>query len=96
VVAQISGPTAGSESSAKPSADIKPKSGPSAPRNLEPLPPGKYTGILGKKVAGPDGKDLGLVVDVIVDVDGGRAPPSSILTDFSASAAARSRSIGGC
>jgi len=90
VVAQDPGPTAGDESSAKLSADIKPKSGPPPPKNLEPLPPGRYTGILGKKVAGPDGKNLGLVVDVIVDVDGG---PRAAVIDFGGFLGVGSRKI---
>jgi hypothetical protein len=92
VVAQNGGPTAGRESSdtAKPSLNTKPKSGPPAPKNLEPLPPGKYTGILGKKVAGPDGKDLGLIVDVIIDVDG--APRAAII-DFGGFLGVGSRKI---
>jgi hypothetical protein len=37
------------------------------PADLEPLPARADTGILGKKIIGPDGKELGLVIDVLVD-----------------------------
>jgi PRC-barrel domain len=47
-----------------------PKPVPPAPENLEPLPPDQFFTILGKKVTGPDGKDMGLLVDVIVAADG--------------------------
>ena len=47
-----------------------PKPPPPAPPNLEPLAAHADTGILGKKIMGPDGKDLGLVVDVLVDEEG--------------------------
>jgi hypothetical protein len=70
---------ASSDDAAKPTAKTAQKSGPPAPKYLEPLSPARYTSILGKKVAGPDGKDLGLVVDVIVDVDG---TPRAAVIDF--------------
>ena len=50
--------------------------------------------LLGKKVMGPDGEEMGLVVDVLVDKEGRAQPRSSTLADFLASAAARSRSTG--
>jgi PRC-barrel domain len=81
---------ASSDATAKPAANSTAKSGPPAPRNLEPLPPGRYTGILGKKVAGPDGKDLGLIVDVIVDVNG---KPRAAVIDFGGFLGVGSRKI---
>ena len=87
VLVQNDGPTGPASSDV---AKTTPKSGPAAPRYLEPLPPGKYTGILGKKVAGPDGKDLGLVVDVIVDVDG---LPRAAVIDFGGFLGVGSRKI---
>jgi PRC-barrel domain len=41
-----------------------------APKNLEALDARHYTGILGKKIMGPDNKELGLVVDVLIDARG--------------------------
>jgi PRC-barrel domain len=75
---------------AKPVAKPAVKSGPPPPKNLEALPPGKYVGVLGKKVAGPDGKDLGLIVDVIVDVDG---TPRAAVIDFGGFLGVGSRKI---
>jgi PRC-barrel domain len=63
---------------------------PAPPKNLEPLPPGKYTGVLGKVVAGPDGKDLGPIVDVIVNVDG---TPRAAVIDFGGFLGVGSRKI---
>jgi hypothetical protein len=37
---------------------------------VEPVPPGHTIGILGKKVWGPNGEDMGLIVDVLVDARG--------------------------
>jgi PRC-barrel domain len=72
---------------AKPTA---PKSGPPAPKNLEPLPPAQYTGILGKKVTDADGKDIGLLVDVIVGAD--RTPRAAVI-DFGGFLGVGSRKI---
>lgn len=47
--------------------------------NIEPLPVDGATGILGKKVKGPNGEDLGLIVDVIVDAQG---RPRAAVIDF--------------
>jgi PRC-barrel domain len=63
---------------------------PPPPKNLEALPPGRYTGILGKEVAGPDGKNLGLIVDVVVDVDG---TPRAAVIDFGGFLGVGSRKI---
>ena len=64
---------------APPSSSTTPTAVPQAPKNLEPLAPDESTGVLGKKVVGPDGKDLGLVVDVVVAADG---HPSAAVIDF--------------
>jgi hypothetical protein len=63
---------------------------PPPPKNLELLDPGKSTGVLGKKVVGPDGKDLGLVVDVVVDADG---RPQAAVIDFGGFLGVGSRKI---
>lgn len=65
-------------------------SAPAPPKNLEALPPGKYTGVLGKDVAGPDGKNLGPIVDVVVDVDG---TPRAAVIDFGGFLGVGSRKI---
>jgi PRC-barrel domain len=75
---------------AKPAGKPAARSGPPPPQNLEALPAGKYTGVLGKKVAGPDGQDLGLVVDVVVDVDG---TPRAAVIDFGGFLGVGSRKI---
>ncbi len=75
---------------AKPAPKSAAPAGPSPPKYLEPLPPGKYTGVLGKKVAGLDGKDLGPIVDVIVNVDG--APRAAVI-DFGGFLGVGSRKI---
>jgi hypothetical protein len=75
---------------AAPPSSTTPKPGPQAPKNLEPLAPDETTGVLGKKVVGPDGKDLGLVVDVIVATDG---HPSAAVIDFGGFLGVGSRKI---
>jgi len=67
-----------------------PKAGPPPPKNLEPLAPAESTGVLGRKVVGPDGKDLGLVVDVIVAADGS---PIGAIIDFGGFLGVGSRKI---
>jgi hypothetical protein len=79
-----------SGAAAEPAAKPAPGPGPPPPKNLEPLPPARYTGVLGEKVAGPDGEDLGLVVDVIVDVDG---TPRAAVIDFGGFLGVGSRKI---
>jgi PRC-barrel domain len=49
-------------------AETKPEDRP--PPNLEPIGPSVAIPILGKKVRDASGKDMGLVVDVLVDHDG--------------------------
>ncbi len=73
-----------------PPSSTTPKAGPPAPKNLEPLAPDESTGVLGKKVVGPDGKDLGLVVDVVVAADG---HPSAAVIDFGGFLGVGSRKI---
>ncbi len=73
-----------------PPSSTTPKPGPPAPKNLEPLAPDESTGVLGKKVVGPDGKDLGLVVDVVVAADG---HPSAAVIDFGGFLGVGSRKI---
>jgi len=73
-----------------PPSSTTPKAGPPAPKNLEPLAPTKSTGVLGKKVVGPDGTDLGLVVDVIVGADGN---PRAAVVDFGGFLGVGSRKI---
>jgi hypothetical protein len=75
---------------APPSSTTPKAAGPPAPKNLEPLAPDESTGVLGKKVVGPDGKDLGLVVDVIVAADG---HPSAAVIDFGGFLGVGSRKI---
>ena len=67
-----------------------PKAGPPPPKNLEPLAPSETSGVLGKKVVGPDGKDLGLAVDVIVTADG---HPIAAVIDFGGFLGVGSRKI---
>jgi hypothetical protein len=50
-----------------------------APPKVAPIAPTDAIGILGKKVNGPAGEDMGLVVDVIVDETG--APRAAVI-DF--------------
>jgi PRC-barrel domain len=49
------------------------------PENVEPLPSSEAASVLGKKVRGPNGEDLGLVVDVLVDPNG---QPRAAVIDF--------------
>jgi len=48
-------------------------------KNLEPLAADQTAAILGKKVKGPQGEELGLVVDVVVDAAG---HPVAAVIDF--------------
>jgi PRC-barrel domain len=60
------------------------------PPNLEPLTARADTGILGKKIMGPDGKELGLLVDVLVDAQG---HPQAAVIDFGGFLGVGSRKI---
>ncbi len=63
---------------------------PPKPKNLEPLQSAALSGVLGKKVTGPDGKELGLVVDVVVAADG---HPLAAIIDFGGFLGVGSRKI---
>jgi pyruvate/2-oxoglutarate dehydrogenase complex dihydrolipoamide acyltransferase (E2) component len=63
---------------------------PPKPKNLEPLQSAASSGILGKKVTGPDGKELGLIVDVVVAADG---HPLAAIIDFGGFLGVGSRKI---
>ena len=66
------------------------KPGPPAPSYLEPLYAGEVTGVLGKNVVGPDGDELGLITDIIVDRDG---RPRAAVIDFGGFLGVGSRKI---
>jgi hypothetical protein len=70
--------------------DDQPKPNPKVPENVEPLPSTEVTALLGKKVKGPTGEDLGLVVDVLVDADG---QPRAAVIDFGGFLGVGSRKI---
>jgi hypothetical protein len=72
-----------------PKAD-QPKANPKTQENVEPLPPHDAAPVLGKKVKGPNGEDLGLVVDVLVDTDG---RPRAAVIDFGGFLGVGSRKI---
>lgn len=57
------------------------KSDTSAPgaKILKPIAPDEAVGILGKKVYGPAGEDMGMIVDVLVD---GESKPRAAVIDF--------------
>ena len=50
-----------------------------SPGSVEPIPFGEAVGVLGKKVWGPDGSYMGLLVDVLVDKTG---QPRAAVIDF--------------
>jgi PRC-barrel domain len=60
---------------------MSPAAGPPAPgpSYLEPLNADESVGVLGRQVVGPNGEDLGLIADVIVDRDG---RPRAAVIDF--------------
>jgi len=58
--------------------------------NVEPLSSSDATAVLGKKVKGPNGEDLGLIVDVLVDADG---RPRAAVIDFGGFLGVGSRKI---
>jgi PRC-barrel domain len=57
---------------------------------LVPLAPGQAVGVLGKKVRGPAGEDMGLLVDVLVGEDG---QPIAAVIDFGGFLGVGSRKI---
>jgi len=59
-------------------------------QNLEQLPANAVVAILGKKVRDPAGRDMGLVVDVLVDADG---LPRAAIIDFGGFLGVGSRKI---
>jgi hypothetical protein len=65
-----------------PQPDVKPpdkaKDAPQPPKNLEPLPKNAIS-LLGKKVRGPAGEDMGRVVDLLLDA---RARLLAVVIDF--------------
>jgi hypothetical protein len=66
------------------------KNGPPSPENVKPLPSSEEASLLGKKVKGPNGEDLGLVVDVLVDPNG---QPRAAVIDFGGFLGVGSRKI---
>jgi hypothetical protein len=62
----------------------------SATENVEPLSLKDAAPVLGKKVKGPNGEDLGLVVDVLVDTNG---QPRAAVIDFGGFLGVGSRKI---
>lgn len=68
----------------------KPEDGAPAAKTLKPIAPDEAVGILGKKVHGPAGEDMGMIVDVLVD-DGGK--PRAAVIDFGGFLGVGSRKI---
>ena len=60
------------------------------PKNLEPIPKDTVLSVLGKKVLGPDGEDMGRVTDLLLDRD---AHITSIVIDFGGFLGVGSRKI---
>jgi PRC-barrel domain len=75
--------------SAAPPAESKPEAG-APPKNLKPIAPEEAVGILGKKVYGPAGEDMGMVVEVLVDGD---SRPRAAVVDFGGFLGVGSRKI---
>ena len=76
-------PKAAGES--KPATQVTPSQ-----RTLEPIAHEVAAGILGTKAEGPDGEDMGLVVDVVVDRD---SRPTAVVIDFGGFLGVGSRKI---
>ena len=72
-----------------PKAD-QPNANPKTQENVEALPPRDAAPVLGKKVKGPNGEDLGLIVDVLVDAQG---RPRAAVVDFGGFLGVGSRKI---
>ncbi len=79
-----SAPANTAPSAAKPSANAP------AAKNLEPIAPNSVVAILGRKVLGPAGEDMGSVVDVLVD---GEGQPKAVIIDFGGFLGVGSRKI---
>ncbi len=61
------------------------------PKNVEPVAPSEAFAVLGKKVHGPDGKDiLGAIIDILVDDQG---HPRAAIVDFGGFLGVGSRKI---
>jgi hypothetical protein len=60
------------------------------PKNVEALPSSDAAPVLGKKVKGPNGEDLGLIVDLLVDTNG---RPQAAVIDFGGFLGVGSRKI---
>ena len=76
-----------------PSPEEKPPTdqGVALPKNIEPVKPSEATSFLGKKVHGPDGKDLvGSVIDILIDDQG---KPRAAIVDFGGFLGVGSRKI---
>jgi len=67
-----------------------PKEAPQPPKNLEPLPKEDTITVLGKKVRGPAGEDMGRVVDLLLDRD---AQIQAVVVDFGGFLGVGSRKI---
>ncbi len=52
---------------------------PQAPKNLRTIPADEAAGVLGKRVTGAAGEDIGMVVDVLIDTAG---KPRAAVVDF--------------
>jgi len=74
----------------KPEAPPPPKEAPQPPKNLEPLPKEDTISVLGKKVRGPAGEDMGRVVDLLMDRD---AQIQAVVIDFGGFLGVGSRKI---
>ena len=74
----------------KPEPPPPPKEPPQPPKNLEPLPKEDTISVLGKKVRGPAGEDMGRVVDLLMDRD---AQIQAVVIDFGGFLGVGSRKI---
>ena len=74
----------------QPSPPPPPKEPPQPPKNLEPLPKQDTITVLGKKVRGPAGEDMGRVVDLLMDRD---AQIQAVVIDFGGFLGVGSRKI---
>jgi hypothetical protein len=79
----------------KPAAPVAPTAAPPPPpgmppKNLQPIFPDEATSILGKKVQGAAGEDMGRVVDILVD---GEGQPRGAVIDFGGFLGVGSRKI---
>jgi hypothetical protein len=64
---------------ATPGQETGSKSTAKSPQNLEPMGPKAALPLLGEKVWGPSGEDMGMIVNVLVDADG---HPRAAVIDF--------------